>query len=674
MPYSSSQRTVTMKAFRNTFLIVMPWLVFNCVMASLLVASYNCVYEVDREDIDEGGGEEGNKDLNPDGLPLCKDMPLEFPKGGELVFALSGPLPAFIFHLLCILGKIKSRIELRSRSAKLSTFFACIYSAVVLGVNMLAFLYNNVDEIFIHLMQVGSISLLVMNMIFPFAIYKSLIADTKYWRGLGKYNRGIGQNSCVGDSGAGGEVGPVSISVASTNMQNMMNSHILVDFSHLKVGKRIGRGSTATVYKGEFKKQEVAIKVFIPPEITEDDVNSFSQEAGMAAGLIHKNIVKTIGICVRPPSIALVCEFCEHGSLGEFIRSPEIVEHANLLWRFRCAIDAVAAVQYLHSCNILHRDIKADNYFLDSKGTVKLGDFGESTLYERNAKRRRSVSSGSSGKKMTIVGTISNMAPEMINAQRRYTEAVDIYSLGVTLWEIWTSETPFKKFNQFQIYQMVGEDRVRPNFPDDMNEVYKQCVNAAWGQTATERPRAKTLLKALCMEHDRINGVLNKVVKKMKPKVRSGRDSSEIGKSTEEERSDSFEMAEEDELPKPLPLAFKMKSESDNSTLTSSITSPPTEMVAGRSNTLTARFKLQNIGNSTKVGKSVKMYRKDGTGSIDSIASDLTEDDDLDVAIMIKAKSENLTVSLREYEETNLRKRGATSVDNPVQSSDLRKR
>jgi len=300
----------------------------------------------------------------------CIDMPLEFPKGGELVFALSGPLPAFIFHFLCVTGKFKTRIgklketgprgskrtaqqnsiwaanpiaryplplrhfvtELRSRNAKLSTFFACIYSVIVLVINLFGFLCTKVENVFIHLMQVGSISLLVMNLIFPFAIYKSLIADTKYWRGLGRYNKGIGPQA-MDKTDAGGEIGPVSISVASTNMQNMMNSHILVDFSYLKVGKKIGKGSTATVYMGEFKKQQVAIKVFLPPEITEEDVNSFSQEANMAAGLIHKNIVKTIGICVRPPSIALVTEYCEHGNLLDFMRHPDIAKHANLLWR-----------------------------------------------------------------------------------------------------------------------------------------------------------------------------------------------------------------------------------------------------------------------------------------------------------------------------------------------------
>lgn len=107
------------------------------------------------------------------------------------------------------------------------------------------------------------------------------------------------------------------MSVATHNLQTMMsNSDILIDFSNLKVGKKVGKGSTATVYQGRLKKEEVAVKVFLPPEITEEDVASFSREANLAATLVHENIVRTLGICVRPPSIALICEFCLHGNLG----------------------------------------------------------------------------------------------------------------------------------------------------------------------------------------------------------------------------------------------------------------------------------------------------------------------------------------------------------------------
>lgn len=224
----------------------------------------------------------------------------------------------------------------------------------------------------------------------------------------------------------------------------------------------------------------------------------------------------------------------------------------------------------MHSINVLHRDIKLGNYFLSANGIVKLGDFGESTLFDivqkkgsesrnsrgsRGSRSRGSIvrspqsrhSSGGpdgsrhSGKgassqqtqrgteskvvqkanrarmslmgiiqqnktqtKMSIVGTISNMAPEMINNASSYTEAVDIYSLGVTMWEIWTGKEPFGDFNQFQIYKLVGEEGQRPPLPEGINPVYKKAMEKAWMQDPERRAGAQELLSMLRKEHERI--------------------------------------------------------------------------------------------------------------------------------------------------------------------------
>jgi hypothetical protein len=174
-----------------------------------------------------------------------------------------------------------SRIELRSNNAKFITFFAFLYSAIVLVNNLFAFLHDVLSISFLIIMRVGVASLIILNLVFPFAMYKSLIADTKYWRGLGKYNKrpfrmstknlntnpslyarqttdGSSDHSADGrdsqnddDHAPVSEIGPVSISVASRNMQSMMGSHtdILIEFFHLQVGSKLGRGSTAIVYK-----------------------------------------------------------------------------------------------------------------------------------------------------------------------------------------------------------------------------------------------------------------------------------------------------------------------------------------------------------------------------------------------------------------------------------------
>ena len=106
----------------------------------------------------------------------------------------------------------------------------------------------------------------------------------------------------------------------------------------------------------------------------EDDVDDFSQEARLAASLVHENIVTTLGLYVRPPQIGMVTELCEHGSLQGYLRDSSVRPFLNTLLRLRCAIDAIAAVKYLHSINVLHRDIKLENYFLTANGTVKVSN------------------------------------------------------------------------------------------------------------------------------------------------------------------------------------------------------------------------------------------------------------------------------------------------------------
>jgi len=107
----------------------------------------------------------------------------------------------------------------------------------------------------------------------------------------------------------------VNLNVASSNFQSMMADigDISIDFAMLEIHKEIGKGSTSKVYSGKYKKKIVAIKLSTPPEITQEVLDSFSAEAKIASKLVHNNIVKFIGICVRPPQIAMVLEFCEGG-------------------------------------------------------------------------------------------------------------------------------------------------------------------------------------------------------------------------------------------------------------------------------------------------------------------------------------------------------------------------
>lgn len=84
---------------------------------------------------------------------------------------------------------------------------------------------------------------------------------------------------------------------------------ITIDFAFLQLDKLIGQGATSKVFLGKYKRKLVAIKLLTPPEITEEVIDVFVSEAKTSAALQHPNIVQFIGICVRPPSIAMVSDF-----------------------------------------------------------------------------------------------------------------------------------------------------------------------------------------------------------------------------------------------------------------------------------------------------------------------------------------------------------------------------
>ena len=283
--------------------------------------------------------------------------------------------------------------------------------------------------------------------------------------------------------------------VVSRCLQSMVTEfgEWMIDFAFIKVDKMIGKGAAASVYHGTFKDIEVAIKFLSPPEITSEELQSIQQEALITGSLNHPNIVRFYGVVVRPPHIGMVFELCERGNLKEslVLKSQEWGTKRRLLG----ALDAARSVEYLHSRGFIHRDIKAENFFVTKDWRVKLGDFGESTR-----KHRRSTLNG---RRMTVLGTVAFMAPELIRGDRFYTDAIDIYALGITLWEIWTGRDPFDSVDTFKIYANVLEGS-RPPLPSDAPTDYCAILSETWYSEATQRPRARDIaarLERLLLNH-----------------------------------------------------------------------------------------------------------------------------------------------------------------------------
>jgi serine/threonine protein kinase len=145
---------------------------------------------------------------------------------------------------------------------------------------------------------------------------------------------------------------------------------------------------------------------------------------------------------------------------------------------------------FLYFAFLQTRDIKAENLFVTDKWKVKLGDFGESREILRvGADSSDRDSTQWQQQRMTVLGTVAYMAPELVNAEKTYTEAIDVYAMGVTMWEIWSGLDPFARENTFSLYQLIAQG-VRPAVPPSCPPGLKTVIEDAWGTTAERRPSA----------------------------------------------------------------------------------------------------------------------------------------------------------------------------------------
>jgi serine/threonine protein kinase/tetratricopeptide (TPR) repeat protein len=218
--------------------------------------------------------------------------------------------------------------------------------------------------------------------------------------------------------------------------------------SHYKILEKLGEGGMGIVYKAEDTrlKRLVALKFLAPSITTDEDANKrFIYEAQSASALDHPNICTIHEIDKSDDGQMFICMAYYDGiSLREKIkRGPLTTEEA-----INIAIQIAQGLKQAHEKGITHRDIKPGNIIIKSDWTSKIIDFGLSKL----ASRQTITKSG------TTQGTIAYMSPEQ--AQAKTTDhRVDIWALGVVLYEMLSAELPFKgEYDQVMLYSIVNED------------------------------------------------------------------------------------------------------------------------------------------------------------------------------------------------------------------------
>ncbi|XP_057795208.1 uncharacterized protein LOC131011416 [Salvia miltiorrhiza] len=273
--------------------------------------------------------------------------------------------------------------------------------------------------------------------------------------------------------------------------------HSLVDFDitslqiikneDLEELRELGSGTFGTVYHGKWRGSDVAIKrikksCFTGRQSEQERLTfEFWREAEILSKLHHPNVVAFYGVVQDGPggTLATVTEYMVDGSLRHVLLRKD--RHLDRRKRLIIAMDAAFGMEYLHSKNIVHFDLKCDNLLVNlkdpSRPICKVGDFGLSKI-----KRNTLVSGG-------VRGTLPWMAPELLNgSSNKVSEKVDVFSFGIVLWEILTGEEPYANMHYGAIIGGIVNNTLRPTIPSHCDSEWRRLMEQCWAPNPSLRP------------------------------------------------------------------------------------------------------------------------------------------------------------------------------------------
>lgn len=247
----------------------------------------------------------------------------------------------------------------------------------------------------------------------------------------------------------------------------------------IRIGKyevlsELGRGATAVVYLAEdtFNDRKVSIKVQVKdesagPEEARRFEKLFLNEAAMVGKLSHPNIVGVYDAVVDGEQQYIVMEYVGGGSLKKFCSETNLLP---LRQAVLVVFKACRALDYAFQNGVIHRDIKPQNILLSDRDDIKISDFGTAQISQATHTQIDG-----------FVGSPAYMAPEQINEEPSSVQT-DIYSLGVTMYELLTGRLPFQAANYVAMINKVLNEEptpiklIRPDLPDALVRIVEMAM------------------------------------------------------------------------------------------------------------------------------------------------------------------------------------------------------
>lgn len=257
-----------------------------------------------------------------------------------------------------------------------------------------------------------------------------------------------------------------------------------IKFGDLENLQDLSSGNFGKVYRGTYLGTPVAVKKLL--DVDDEFMHKYiEREMGILRTLRHPHIVQFMGLCKHSSGLYIVTEFVPGGDLRHLLKDE--VKDVSWKMRIKMALDTATAMTYLHSKNVVHRDLKSHNLLVDENGRIKICDFGFS----------RKV--GDAEEPMTLCGTDEWMAPEVMLGEK-YDAKADVFSFGMVLTELITRQKPAKRNpgNKFAVDADALRRLVPKNCPPEFLEVAMACI--VWDPD--DRPPVKETMERLKALHD----------------------------------------------------------------------------------------------------------------------------------------------------------------------------
>eukprot|EP01084_Bolivina_argentea_P146661 256732_1 len=242
---------------------------------------------------------------------------------------------------------------------------------------------------------------------------------------------------------------------------------------NFKILKPLGEGAYGAVFKAIDTRDDqlVALKVMrFDPEECQDLLS----EIKILRECNHEFIVNFKDTFHKDGNLWLAMEFCEGGSALDIVK---VTKHTLSERQCQCVLyHSLQGLAYLHSKNLIHRDIKAANILINKDGRCKLADFGV-------AKSIRASGAG------TTIGSPYWMAPEVLGTEN-YNDAADIWSLGIAAIEMCIGKPPLSNYKPTQALFMIPKNDP-PTIPEDYIDDFSDGFIAFIAKCLTKNPAAR---------------------------------------------------------------------------------------------------------------------------------------------------------------------------------------